>query len=113
MLATNGCSLYGNNQTSAPRAAPATTQPATAIDNDSGAINIENFTFSPNIITIKKSAVITWTNNDSTPHQIKSETFNSGALSKGQSFSFTFSEAEEFNYTCSIQPAMTGQIIVE
>lgn len=132
ILAASGCSLYGNNQAIAPRQAPLTAQPATPApdndpgeinpvatppvttpDNDSGAVNIENFAFSPSTITVKKGAVITWTNNDSAPHKIKSATFNSGVLNKGQSFSFTFNETGTFNYICSIHPAMTGRIIVE
>jgi plastocyanin len=34
-------------------------------------------------------------------------------LSNGQSFSFTFRTAGTFNYSCSIHPSMTGQIIVQ
>lgn len=117
ILATSGCSLYGNSQTSTPRAMPAITQPVTAqpatLNNNSGAINIENFAFSPRSMAVKKGATITWTNNDSAPHGIKSTGFNSETLNKGQSFSFTFNEAGTFNYSCSIHPAMTGEIIVE
>lgn len=113
ILAASGCSLYGNNQTSAPRATPVTTPPATAINNNSDAINIENFAFNPSVITIKKDSTITWTNNDTVPHAIKSADFNSETLTKGQSFSFTFNQTGTFNYICSIHPAMTGQIIVE
>lgn len=110
--ATGGCSLYGNNQTSAPRPAPAPAQPAETQSN-LNAINIENFSFSPNTLTVKKGMAVTWTNNDSAPHTIKSAAFNSEVLNKGQSFSFTFNEAGTFNYYCSLHPAMTGEIIVE
>lgn len=110
LLAASGCGLYGNSQTGAPRATPA--RPSAAQDN-TNAINIENFSFNPNTITVKRGAAITWTNNDSAPHAIKSATFNSEVLNKGQSFSFTFNQAGTFNYSCSIHPVMTGQIIVE
>ena len=114
ILITGGCSLYGNNQTSAPRTTPAPTpaQPVVTQDN-TNAINIENFSFNPATLTVKKGAAITWTNNDSAPHKIKSAAFNSEILDKGQNFSFTFNQAGTFNYFCSIHPAMTGQIIVE
>jgi len=108
----SGCSLYGNNQTSTPRVNPTPTQPAVS-QNNTNTINIENFSFNPSTITIKKGAVITWTNNDSVPHKIKSATFNSEALNNGQSFSFTFNDAGTFKYSCAIHPSMTGEIIVE
>lgn len=113
ILITGGCSLYGNNQTTAPRVTPAPTATQPAVTQDVNAINIENFSFNPSAITIKKGAAITWTNNDSAPHKIKSDTFNSEILNKGQSFSFTFNDAGTFNYSCSIHPSMTGEIIVE
>lgn len=114
ILITGGCGLYGNNQAGAPRTtpAPAAAQPAAPQDN-ANAINIENFSFSPGTITIKKGAAIIWTNNDSAPHKIKSAAFNSEILNQGQSFSFTFNETGTFSYLCSIHPSMTGEIIVE
>lgn len=80
---------------------------------ESNTVNIQNFAFNPGTLTIKKGATVTWTNNDSAPHQIKSGTFNSNLLDKGQTFSFTFSEAGTFDYSCSIHPSMMGKIIVQ
>jgi plastocyanin len=101
----SGCSLYGT-QTSAPGA-------PTSINNTSNAINIENFAFSPSALIVKAGTTVTWTNNDGAPHQIKSSTFNSDSLKKGQSFSFTFAKAGTFDYACGIHPSMLGKIIVE
>lgn len=81
--------------------------------NESASVNIQNFAFSPDALTIKLGTTITWINNDSAPHQIKSATFNSDPLSQGNSFSFTFKNAGTFNYICSIHPSMTGTIVVE
>ena len=39
--------------------------------------------------------------------------FDSGTLSEGDSFDFTFEEAGEFDYFCSIHPEMAGTITVE
>jgi plastocyanin len=101
----SGCSLYGN-QTSIPNAPIST-------NNTSNTINIENFAFSPATLTVKAGTTITWTNNDGAPHQIKSLTFNSDSLKKGQSFSFTFAKVGTFDYSCGIHPSMLGKIIVE
>lgn len=84
-------------------------QPATG----STTINIQNFAFNPGTLTVKKGATVTWTNNDSVPHQIKSDSFNSTKLTNGQNFSFTFTTPGTFNYSCAIHPSMTGKIIVE
>jgi plastocyanin len=76
-------------------------------------ISIKNFAFSPSVLTVKQGTKVTWTNQDSAPHQIKSETFNSDSLGQGESFNFTFSNKGSFNYICSIHPSMTGKIVVE
>lgn len=110
--ALSGCSLYGgaqnNTSNSAARPAPVQVAPAAA-----DTVNIQNFSFNPATLTVKKGAAVTWTNNDSAPHQIKSAAFNSELMSQGQTFSFTFNDAGTFDYSCSIHPSMTGKIIVE
>jgi plastocyanin len=76
-------------------------------------IEIQNFAFNPATVTIKVGDRLIWTNNDSAQHQIKSDTFNSDPLSKGQTFSFTFKTAGTYDYSCAIHPSMKGQIIVQ
>jgi plastocyanin len=110
IIVLGGCS-YGGSSTNTPAATP--TAPTQETPTASGAINIQGFAFSPAAITVKKGATVTWTNNDSAPHQIKSTTFNSSQLGKSQTFSFTFNDAGTFDYSCSIHPSMTGKIIVE
>jgi plastocyanin len=111
IIILSGCSSYGTPAKTSLANTPAQTS-ATA-QTQSNAINIQNFAFSPATLTVKKGAVVTWTNNDSVPHQIKSATFNSSSLSKGQTFSFTFNDAGSFDYSCAIHPSMSGKIIVE
>ncbi|MFA6306546.1 MAG: cupredoxin family copper-binding protein [Patescibacteria group bacterium] len=114
ILFTGGCSLYGNNQTGAPNTAPAptTTEPSAAQGNIN-AVNIENFSFTPGALNVKKGESVTWANNDPEPHAIKSAGFSSEILNKGQSFSFTFNQTGTFKYFCSLHPSMTGEIIVK
>lgn len=108
-LVLGGCSHNGNSTNVSAPAQPST-QETVASPNT---INIQNFSFSPATLTVKKGATVTWINNDSVPHQINSTTFNSSQLSKGQSFSFTFDTVGTFDYLCSIHPSMLGKIIVE
>ena len=105
-IALGGCSLYGGSNSPS-----SSTSPASSVD--SNAVNIQNFAFNPGTMTVKKGTTVTWANNDSAQHQIKSTTFNSSQLSKGQSFSFTFNDAGTFDYSCAIHPSMLGKIIVE
>ena len=79
-------------------------------------VDIEKFSFSPETITIKTGTKVTWVNNDSAPHAITSDSgglLNSKTLSKGQSFSFTFTDPDSLKYHCNIHPTMKGNIIVK
>jgi plastocyanin len=78
----------------------------------SASVSIKNFAFNPTPLTIKVGTTVIWTNNDSAPHQIKSDVFNSATLNNGQTFEFTFSVAGEYDYICSVHPSMKGKIIV-
>ena len=86
--------------------------------SQSGTYNVEiqNFAFNPSQITIKKGETVIWTNKDSTPHTVLSDSgneINSGSLSNGQTYSHTFNQAGTFEYYCSIHPYMKAKIIVE
>ncbi len=74
---------------------------------------IENFAFDSSDLTIKVGDTVTWTNNDGASHTVKMDTLESDNLSKGDTFSFTFSDAGTYEYICSIHPSMNGKIIVE
>ena len=108
----SGCSLYGGIQNTSQNLgiSPTPTQESIVGSNT---INIQNFSFTPGALTVKKGNTVTWTNNDSSTHQIKSDFFNSSQLANGQSFSFTFTNSGTFDYSCAIHPTMTGKIIVE
>jgi len=98
-------------QTGNQPAPAATDNPAPA--SGSQAVNITNFSFQPAVLTIAAGTSVVWTNDDSLPHQIKSDTFNSAQLAKGQTFTFTFDKAGTYDYFCSIHPSMKGKIIVQ
>lgn len=74
------------------------------------------FTFKPKTITIKVGTTVTWTNTTTTTHTVTSDdgkTFNSGFISPGGKFSFTFTKAGTYGYHCAIHPFMKGTIIVK
>ncbi len=79
-------------------------------------VAIKGFAFNPDTLTIKKGAKITWTNEDSAPHTVTSDSgtfLNSVTLHQGESYSQTFDQAGTFSYHCAIHPMMKGTITVE
>jgi plastocyanin len=76
------------------------------------AVSIENSSFKPSNLTVRKGATVEWTNNDTTVHNIKAAAFNSPDLEKGETFEFTFITAGTYDYSCGIHPTMKGKIIV-
>ncbi|MCA1669343.1 MAG: cupredoxin family copper-binding protein [Thermomicrobia bacterium] len=91
-------------------------QLATAVSADV-AVNIMNFSFQPTPLTIPVGTTVVWTNQDSAPHTVTSDTgvWDSGIgspLQKGATFRFTFTQAGTFPYHCMIHPNMHGTIVV-
>jgi plastocyanin len=78
---------------------------------------IDNFTFTPQTLTIAAGTKVTWINHDDIPHtatsSVKPRIFNSGALDTDQQYSFVFTRPGVYPYFCAVHPHMTGQIIVQ
>ncbi len=77
-------------------------------------IDIKNSAFNKNVITIPVNTTVTWINFDSIIHTVTADggSFNSGNLSRNQSFSFTFKVPGTYAYHCNQHPSMKGSIIV-
>ena len=91
--------------TFAARSAPAT----------DAEVDIDQFTFTPQHVTVKTGTTVTWINDDDVPHTVASNTkfFKSKALDTKDKFSFTFTTPGTYEYFCSLHPHMTGAIVVE
>jgi plastocyanin len=78
-------------------------------------VTIDNFSFTPQQITVKAGDTVTWANHDDIPHTVTSttKTFNSKALDTDDNFAFTFTTPGSFSYFCALHPHMTGSIVVE
>jgi plastocyanin len=80
------------------------------------AVSIDNFTFTPQTLTVKAGTTVTWTNKDDIPHGIAATNnvfTRSKALDTDDSFSFTFTTPGSYQYFCYVHPHMTGTIVVE
>jgi plastocyanin len=93
-----------------PTATPqSTSTPAQGTVN----VSIQNFSFTPQNITIQAGSTVRWTNNDSTAHTATSPgNFDSGNLNSGGSYQFTFNTPGTYTYFCAYHAGMTGTITV-
>ena len=78
-------------------------------------VSIKSFKFVPADVSIKVGDTVVWTNEDSAAHTVESSdnVFRSDELSKGDTFSFTFSKAGKHDYSCGIHPSMHGSVTVQ
>jgi plastocyanin len=76
---------------------------------------MDNFKFNPSTLRVKAGTTVTWTNMDPDDHIVGAldGKWSSKILGKGQTFSFTFTEAGSFAYTCALHPGMDGKVEVE
>ena len=79
-------------------------------------IEMNNFAFFPTSLTIHPGETVTWTNKDSVPHTITSDSgaeLGSSTIATGKTYSHQFNTAGTFTYHCSIHPSMKATIIVQ
>jgi len=78
-------------------------------------VEIDQFAFLPQRITVKAGTTVTWINEDDAPHTVASSSklFKSKALDTRDKYSFTFTAPGTYAYFCSLHPHMTGAVVVE
>jgi amicyanin len=81
-------------------------------------VEIKDYKFGPQNITVKKGTTVTWTNRDDAKHNVVAQGENaangpkSELLAKDQTYTYTFNTAGTFNYRCEPHPYMTGMVTV-
>lgn len=95
-------------------AGPAPTTPAPAPVAGSSAVSLGDNFFSPASLTVTPGTTVTWRNTGKRPHSVTSDTglWDSGTLTGGQSFSYTFQNAGTYSYGCVFHDGMVGTVIV-
>src|SRR3989344_500146 len=70
--------------------------------------------FTPSSITITAGESVVWTNTDTMPHTVTSNTnaFNSGTLQPSATYSQTFNTPGTYQYYCAFHSGMVGTITV-
>lgn len=91
-----------------------------------GASELTEDAYTPNPVEVSVGSTVTWINDDSTPHTATSGSSSSGSTGmfggtddspeiigpEGDTQSFTFNEAGEFEYYCTLHPNMVGSVVV-
>jgi len=89
---------------------------------DSASVGMKNIQFSPKDVTIKAGGTVTFTNDESVPHDVHKESgpgddFSSGAdggMQQGDTFKLKLDQPGTYDYVCHVHaPGMAGTITVK
>ena len=97
-----------------PGRSPGARRRAPASRRKTATVTIDNFSFSPETLTIKPGTKVTFVNHDDIPHTVVAvdKSFRSKALDTDDSYEFTFTTAGDFDYFCGLHPHMKAKIVV-
>jgi len=76
-------------------------------------VEIRDFTYIPDTLTVEVGQTVRWTNYDTDVHNVVGEGIESDTLNEGDTFTFTFKEEGTYDYICIFHPWMEGSVIVE
>lgn len=127
LLALAACG-DGDTTSSAGQTTPAadsqTSAPADegqAAASEQSAVDIDDFRFKPETITVAAGTEVTWTNQDDTAHTVtagseddpKPDEFDLEVDAQGDTVSTTFDEPGSYPYFCELHPFMEGTVEVD
>jgi plastocyanin len=114
-LAVAGCGSSNSSSTSSGSSSSASTGAASS-SGGGVTIKMQNIAFDPKAVTVKVGQKITWTNDDSTDHNVTADSgadFKSDNFGKDGTFEFTPDKAGTIKYECTIHPGMTATLTVQ
>ena len=78
-------------------------------------VQVVNYAFKPQTVTVPVGATVTWKFVDTVDHTVSAtdKSFMSPALNGGKTYQHTFTKAGSYPYICSIHPFMTGTVTVK
>ena len=114
VLALGGCGKDDKGDQAA-KPPPSSSQGSVPLSGEAP-VDIVNFEFKPQKVTVKAGTKVTWTNTDTAIHDIKDTsplaTPQSKDLAKGDTFSITYSQPGSYSYICGIHQYMMGSVEV-
>ncbi len=77
-------------------------------------VQIVEFAYGPDPVTIEAGGKVTWQNEDTAPHTATADdgSFDTDILEKGKTKSETFKQPGTFTYYCQVHPTMHGTVEV-
>jgi len=77
-------------------------------------VDITDFKYVPEKVTVKAGSRVTWVNNDTAPHTATADgAFETGDLEKGDSKAVTVSKPGSYSYVCKFHVFMKGTVVVK
>ena len=83
-------------------------------------MEIDDFAFDPDTVTVEVGTTVTWSNEDATNHTVTAgsedeplpDAFDLVVEEQGETVGTTFDEPGTYTYYCEVHPFMTGTIEV-
>jgi plastocyanin len=114
VLALGACGKDDKKDNEA-KPSPVSAQGSVPLSGDAP-VQILNFEFKPQKLSVKPGTKVTWTNGDTAIHSVKDmsslATPVSKELGKGDAFSITYDTPGSYSYICGIHNYMTGTVDV-
>jgi len=76
-------------------------------------VTMQNLAFNPAQVDVATGGTVTFVNNDTVQHNVAGDSWSSGPLDPGKSFTQTFSTAGAIPVRCLIHPSMTMTVNVK
>lgn len=127
VIGVAGCGGSGDSSSSDTNG-PSITENETGSDTETGAnapapsgdavrsaeVEIEDFAYRPDPVTIEEGGKVIWKNRDSVPHTATAVdgSFDTDTIEEDKLKSETFKEPGTYEYVCSIHPQMHGTVEV-
>ena len=115
-LTVSGANITGVNFATTSSQGQIVACPATGTTN----VSIQDFLFTPSVLTVSAGGIVKWTNNGAVAHTVTSGTaptsdgkFDSGNLAAGATACVQFSAAGSYPYFSATDSSMSGSITVQ
>jgi len=76
-------------------------------------VEIRDYKYIPESLTINVGQTVRWTNYDTVVHDVVGSGIESEYLKQGEIFTYTFEQEGTYEYICTIHPWMEGEVIAE
>lgn len=77
-------------------------------------IDIRDFKYVPETVTVRAGSRVAWINDDMAPHTATATgVFDTGTLQRGDSKALTLSKPGSYSYVCEFHPFMKATVVVK